>query len=294
MSASAKPASTPVLAALFVPLWSTGFVTARLVAPHAEPLTFLSLRFVLAGLVLAAAVAALRRPWPSLAGVVQAIFAGVMIHGLYLGCVFFSVAHGLPSGISALVAGLQPLLTGLLAGPLLGESVSGRRWLGIALGAAGAGLTLAPRLGSLGEGAIPLGALAICAVGTVAITFGTIYQKRTARSADLLANTALQYAGAILPVGLGALALEHGHFDVAAPAAWAGLLWSIFGMSIGAILLLMVLIRRGAVAQVAALLYLVPGVSALMAYGMFDETLTGVQIGGLALAAVGVAIASRG
>ena len=287
--------STPVLTALFVPLWSTGFVTARLVAPHAEPLTFLFLRFVVAGLLLAAVAVLLRRPWPSTwrdAG--QAMAAGVMIHGLYLGCVFFSVARGLPSGISALVAGLQPLLTGFLAGPLLGEPVSGRRWAGIALGAAGAGLTLAPRLGQLGDGGIPLGALGICSIGMIAMTFGTIFQKRSGRSADLLSNTALQYAGAIVPVGLGALVLEQGHFDIAAPAAWIGLTWSILGMSIGAILLLMVLIRRGAVAQVASLLYLVPGVSALMAYGLFGETLTGLQVAGLAVAAVGVAIASRG
>ena len=287
--------STPVLTTLFVPLWSTGFVTARLVAPHAEPLTFLFLRFAVAGLLLAAAVVVLRRSWPSTwRGVLHAMAAGVMIHGLYLGCIFFSVAQGLPSGISALVAGLQPLLTGLLAGPLLAETVSGRRWLGILLGAVGAGLTLAPRLGALGEGGIPLGPLGICALGMVAITFGTIFQKRSGRSTDLLSNTTLQYAGAILPVGLGALVLEHGRFDVAAPVAWIGLTWSILGMSIGAILLLMVLIRRGAVAQVASLLYLVPGVSALMAYGLFGETLTGLQVAGLAVAALGVAIASRG
>jgi len=291
---SSRPASTPLLAALFVPLWSTGFVTARLVAPHAEPLTFLTLRFAVAGLILAAVATALRRPWPPMSGMLRGFWAGVLIHGLYLGCVFFSVARGLPSGISALIAGLQPLLTGFLAGPLLGERVSGRRWLGIGVGAVGAGLTLAPRLGSLGEGGIPLGAAAICAVGMIAITLGTIFQKRTARSADLLANTALQYAGAVLPVGIGALVLEQGHFDVTAAAAWIGLLWSIFVMSIGAILLLMVLIRRGAVAQVAALLYLVPGVSALMAFGLFDETLTALQIAGLAVAGLGVAIASRG
>jgi len=287
--------STPVLTALFVPLWSTGFVTARLVAPHAEPLTFLAWRFAAAGVVLAAVALALRRSWPAtLPAAGNAVFSGLMIHGLYLGCIFYSVAKGLPSGISALVAGLQPLLTGFLAGPLLGETVTPRRWAGIGLGAAGALLTLVPKLGVLGEGGIPASALAICSVGMISITFGTIWQKRQGRGSDLVTNTALQYAGALIPVVAGALLLEQGHFDTGSAPAWIGLLWSIFGMSIGAILLLMVLIRRGAVAQVASLLYLVPGVSALMAYGLFGETMTLVQIGGLALAALGVAIASGG
>src|SRR5690242_13887747 len=128
MSRPAAFVSTPVLTTPFVPLWSTGFVTAALAAPHADPPTFRFLRLSVAGLLLGAAVVVLRRSWPSTwRGVLHAMAAGMMIHGLYLGCIFFSVAQGLPSGISALVAGLQPLLTGLLAGPLLGEAVSGRR-----------------------------------------------------------------------------------------------------------------------------------------------------------------------
>jgi len=286
--------STALLAALFVPLWSTGFVTARLVAPYADPLTFLALRFALAGAVLAGAALLRRAPWPGSAREAgNAVTAGVLIHGLYLGGVFWAVAHGLPSGISALVAGLQPILTGFLAGPLLGESVSPRRWAGIAIGAMGAALVIAPRLGSAAAGGIPVGPLAVCAGGVIAITLGTIWQKRHGGGTDPWTNTALQYVGALAIVGLGALATESGRFDLAAPAAIAGLLWSIFGMSIGAILLLMALIRRGAVAQVASLLYLVPGMSAVMAYAMFGETLTPVQLGGLALAAVGVAVASR-
>lgn len=286
--------STILLAALFVPLWSTGFVTARLVAPHAEPLTFLALRFALAGLVLAGAAMVLGAPWPRTPReAADAALSGFLIHGLYLGGVFWAVAQGLPSGISALVAGLQPLMTGFLAGPLLGERVSARRWLGIGVGAFGAALVIAPRLGAVGDGAIPAVPLLVCGLGVAAITLGTIWQKRRGRSADLVTGTVLQYAGALVPVGLGALALEHGRFDLASPAAVGGLLWSIFGMSIGAILLLMVLIRRGAVAQVASLLYLVPGVSALMAYAMFGETLAPLQLAGLAVAALGVAIASR-
>lgn len=295
-SAVHRPAlPSSVLAALFVPLWSTGFVTARLVAPHAEPLTFLGLRFVAAGLLLGVYALWSGASWPhSGRAWLDALVAGLLIHGLYLGGVFWAVSHGLPSGISALIAGLQPLLTGLLSRPLLGEEVSRRRALGIVIGAAGAGLTLIPKLGASGDGGIPLVPLLVCLGGMVAITLGTIWQKRRGRGADLATNTAVQYAGAMVPIVIGGLATESGHFDWASVAAWTGLAWSVFGMSIGAILLLMVLIKRGAVAQVAALLYLVPGVSALMAWGMFGEALTPIQIAGLAIAALGVAVANKG
>ncbi|OCC01770.1 peptide ABC transporter ATP-binding protein [Labrys sp. WJW] len=295
-SAVHRPAlPSSVLAALFVPLWSTGFVTARLVAPHAEPLTFLGLRFVAAGVLLGLYALWSGASWPQSGRAwLDALVAGLLIHGLYLGGVFWAVSHGLPSGISALIAGLQPLLTGLLSKPLLGEEVSRRRALGIVIGAAGAGLTLIPKLGATGDGGIPLVPLLVCLAGMMAITLGTIWQKRRGRGADLATNTAVQYAGAMVPILIGGLLTESGHFDWASAAAWTGLAWSIFGMSIGAILLLMVLIKRGAVAQVAALLYLVPGVSALMAWGMFGEGLTPIQIAGLAIAALGVAVANRG
>lgn len=295
-SAVHRPAlPSSVLAALFVPLWSTGFVTARLVAPHAEPLTFLGLRFVAAGVLLGLYALWSGASWPQSGRAwLDALVAGLLIHGLYLGGVFWAVSHGLPSGISALIAGLQPLLTGLLSKPLLGEEVSRRRALGIVIGAAGAGLTLIPKLGATGDGGIPLVPLLVCLAGMMAITLGTIWQKRRGRGADLATNTAVQYAGAMVPILIGGLLTESGQFDWASAAAWTGLAWSIFGMSIGAILLLMVLIKRGAVAQVAALLYLVPGVSALMAWGMFGEGLTPIQIAGLAIAALGVAVANKG
>ncbi|MDZ5454651.1 DMT family transporter [Labrys sp. ZIDIC5] len=295
-SAVHRPAlPSSVLAALFVPLWSTGFITARLVAPHAEPLTFLGLRFVAAGVLLGLYALWSGASWPQSGRAwLDALVAGLLIHGLYLGGVFWAVSHGLPSGISALIAGLQPLLTGLLSKPLLGEEVSRRRALGIVIGAAGAGLTLIPKLGATGDGGIPLVPLLVCLAGMMAITLGTIWQKRRGRGADLATNTAVQYAGAMVPILIGGLLTESGQFDWASAAAWTGLAWSIFGMSIGAILLLMVLIKRGAVAQVAALLYLVPGVSALMAWGMFGEGLTPIQIAGLAIAALGVAVANKG
>ena len=276
---------------LFVVIWATGFVVARLVAPHADPLTFLSVRFGLAALVLAAVAALLRAPWPrSRAEWGSGLVAGTLLHGFYLGGVFWAVKHGLPAGIAALVAGLQPLATGLLVGPYLGERVTPRRWLGIAVGFLGAALVVAPKLGA--ADGFPPGPLAICLIAMVSITIGTIWQKRTAAAADLRTNAVVQYLGATAVTAPLALLTEAGRLDPV-PELWAGLAWAVFGLSIGAIGLLLFLLRRGAVAGVAALLYLVPPVSALMAYGLFGETLSPVQIAGMAVAALGVAIASR-
>jgi drug/metabolite transporter (DMT)-like permease len=277
---------------LFVLIWATGFIVARLVAPHAEPLTFLFVRYCLAILVLAALAFAARAPWPATAaGWRDGLIAGVLLHGLYLGAVFWAVRHGLPAGIAALVAGLQPLATGLLVGPLLGEKVSGLRWTGIAVGFLGAVLVVAPKLGAA-DGFAPL-PLVVCIVGMIAITFGTIWQKRTGAAVDMRTNAVVQYIGAAAVTLPLALITEEGTIDPV-PAFWVGLAWAVFGLSIGAIGLLLFLIRRGAVAGVAALLYLVPPVSALMAYLLFGETLSLIQIAGMLVAALGVALASRG
>ena len=276
---------------LFVAIWATGFIVARLVAPHAEPLTFRLARSAIAVAVLALLALAARAPWPrTAAGWRDGLVAGILLHGGYLGGVFWSVKHGLPAGIAALVAGLQPLATGLLVGALLGERVSARRWTGIGIGFAGAALVIAPRLGgAIGLPPVPLG---ICVLAMLSITFGTIWQKRTGGAVDLRTNAVVQFIGAAavtLPV---ALLTEEGRID-GTVELWIGLLWAVFGLSIGAIGLLLLLIRRGAVAGVAALLYLVPPVSAVMAYLLFGEVLAPIQIVGMLVAALGVAVASR-
>lgn len=276
---------------LFVLIWSTGFVVARLVKPYTEPLTFLCMRYVLSACVFAAAALIARAPWPiGLRGWRNAAVSGLLIQAAYLGSVFWAVRHGLPAGIAALIAGLQPLLTAALAGPLLAEVVDRRRWTGIATGFVGAVLVLAPQLG-LASGIPPIPA-AVCIGGMASITLGTIWQKRTAGAADLRTNAAVQFLAALVVTAPLAYATETGQFDPT-PALWAGLLWSVFGLSFGAISLLLMLIHRGAVAGVAALFYLVPPVAAGLAFLLFGERLGPLQIGGMALAALGVAIASR-
>jgi drug/metabolite transporter (DMT)-like permease len=279
---------------VFVLLWSTGFVAARLVAGHAEPFTFLIWRFAIAGVVLAGVAFLARVAWPrGFVASATPMAAGVLIHGIYLGAVFWSVDHGLPAGISALIASLQPILTAALAYPLLGEPVGGKRWCGIAAGAAGAMLAIWPKLGAAGQGAIPALPAAICGLGMVGLTLGTFFQKRFGGELDARAGTALQYAGACLALLPLAFAFEQGRIDLV-PEAMIGLAWAIFGMSIAAVLMLLRLIRKGAVAAVASLFFLVPALSSLMTYAFFGERLELTQVLGLGLAVVGVSIASRG
>ncbi|MET0741776.1 MAG: DMT family transporter, partial [Microvirga sp.] len=263
---------------LFVLIWATGFVVARLVAPHTEPFTFLFVRYVLAGSVLALVAWAAGAAWPATARDWRnGLIAGILLHGFYLGGVFWAVKHGLPAGISALVAGLQPVTTGLLAGPLLKEDVSPRRWFGIGLGFVGTALVVLPKLGS----GVPLVPLVVAMLSMLSITLGTIWQKRTAGRFDLRTNAVVQYVGAALVTLPLVLLFEDGRIDPT-PSLWIGLLWAVFGLSIGAIGLLLTLIRQGAVVGVATLLYLVPPVAAVMAYLGFGETLTVVQILGMA------------
>lgn len=277
---------------LFVGIWATGFIVARLVAPHADPLTFLAYRFVLSASVFALIAAAVRAQWPrGIRGWRDALVAGVLMQGIYLGGVFWSVRHGLPAGISALVTGLQPLLTALLAFPLLGERVGVRRWAGIALGFLGALLVLQPQLRA-GAGGILIVPLLACGAGMVAMTLGTIWQKRTASGSDLRTNAAVQFIGAALVAIPAAALTEAGRFD-ASWQAWTGLAWAVCGLSLGAISLLLILIKRGAVAGVASLFYLVPPVVAVLAFALFGEQLSALQVAGMAVAATGVAVASR-
>jgi drug/metabolite transporter (DMT)-like permease len=278
--------------ALFVLIWATGFIVARGVAPHAEPLTFLLMRYGLTALVFTTAAFAAGAAWPKgAAGWRDALVAGILIQGVYLGGVFWAARHGIPAGISALISGLQPLLTALLSFPLLGERVRPLQWAGIALGFAGAVLVLLPKLGVTNESIPPLPVL-MCFVAVLGITLGTIWQKRTAAKVDLRTNAAVQFIGALLVTVPIAALTEEGRFD-GSVQAWAGLIWSVLGLSVGAISLLLILIRRGAVAGVASLFYLVPPVVAVMAYALFGERLLPVQMIGMALAAVGVALANR-
>lgn len=279
--------------ASFVVIWATGFIVARLSAPHVEPLTFLTVRFSIAGLMLVLLAFIFKARWPSRSAASHAFIAGTLLHGGYLGACYWAVAHGLPAGIAALIAGLQPIFTALLAGRFLGERITPRHWLGLGVALAGVALVLAPKLNvSVVDGITPSTVFAMT-FGALSMTLGSIYQKRFVTHVDLLTGTAWQYAGALLVVLAGALLSENFRFDATADA-WIALGWSVIVLSIGAILLLMALIKHGSVSKVSALIFLVPGVAALMAWGLFGETLTLIQILGMVVCAVGVLLVTRG
>lgn len=271
--------------ALFVFLWSTGFVGAKLGLPHAEPFTFLALRMAIATALTALMAAVLRAPWPASAGEWGwTALAGILLQGVYLGGVFMAISRGMPAGVTALIVGMQPLLTAALAGPLLGDRVGARQWLGLVVGFAGIATVLAPGIAPAG---IDGPGIAMCAAGLLGITLGTLVQKRHLRRMDLRSGAAIQFAVSGIAFAVLAYALETriihwtGEFVLA-------LSWLVLALSLGAISLLFVLLRLGAAASVASLFYLTPPTTAIIAWALFDERLPPSAWGGMVLAALGV------
>jgi drug/metabolite transporter (DMT)-like permease len=277
--------------ALFVVLWSTGFIGARLGLPHAGPLTFLALRYALAAALLVLVAVVMRAPWPRrMSEVAHYAVAGLLVHGVYLGGVFLGISLGVEAGVAALIVGLQPLLTAALAGMLLSERVTAWQWAGLALGLLGVALVLERKLGQ-GPGDA-LGSVA-CLIALLGITAGTLYQKRYCGRMDLRTGSVVQFAAAGIATLPLALLFEDMRIDWNGEFVFA-LLWLVLVLSLGAISLLYLLIRRGAAAQVASLFFLVPPCTALIAWPLFGETLSTVALLGMALTAVGVALARRG
>ena len=269
-------------------LWSTGFIGARFAMPYAEPFTFLSMRYGLALALLGAMALIAGARWPKRRLALHSMVAGSLIHGVYLGGVFFAVRHGLNAGVAALIVGLQPILTAVVAAPALGETVRPRHALGLALGLAGVALVILPKLGTGGD--YHFVNVAPACLSALGISIGTIWQKRFATGIDVRTGTFFQYLGALVPTFALAALFETMTVEWNGEVVFA-LVWLTVALSIGAIFLMMILIREGAVSKVASLMYLTPGVTAVMAYFLFGETLTLVQLGGLALAGVGVAAA---
>ncbi len=282
-----KPGAAP---ALFVLLWATGFIGARYAMPWCEPFLFLAARFVIAGAIIAAIAAISGIAWPSKTTAIHAVISGSLIHGVYLGAVFWAIRNGLPAGMSALIVGIQPLLTALIAGAALNERVTPRHWAGLITGLVGIALVLSPKLGLAGQG-VNAATLGASILAVLAVSAGTIWQKRFVTGADLRGSTAFQYLGAFLVVAPMSLLFETRQFTLTGELVFA-MIWLVAILSIGAIFLLMMLIRDGAVSKVASLFYLVPAVTAVMAWALFNETLDGIQIAGMIVTAVGVALAT--
>lgn len=283
---------TPVL---FVLLWSTGFIGAKFGLPYAEPFTFLFVRFACVLVLLYLLIRLLGERWPSGSLLwFHIAVVGVLVHGVYLGAVFTAIGLGMPAGITALIVGLQPLITAGLARLWLGERIQRRQWLGILLGLVGITLVMSEQLdlGSPGGLFTGFGWAAVLSAfsALLGISVGTLYQKRHCTGMPLVTGTFIQYLGASLMLGVAALLFETREIQWN-PVFVLALLWLIFGLSIAAILLLMTMIRRGEASRVASLFYLVPPVTAIEAWILFGERLGIVALIGIALAVAGVALA---
>ena len=275
--------------ALFVWLWSTGFIGAKYGLPFAEPFTLLMMRMGCTLLPLSVLAWLMKSRWPGWRGAGHLAVTGLLVQGTYLGGVFYAIDQGMPAGVISLIVGLQPLVTSLAAVIFLKESVTGRQWTGLALGLVGVVLVLTEKMAVSGELGIPPHTLIWALFSLLGISLGTVYQKRHGTSVDLVAGTMIQYAAAGSFFALGAFFLETR--EVAwTPQFQFALLWLVFGLSVSAILLLMWLIRRGAASQVASLFYLVPPVTALEAYFLFGERLGPLAIAGGLVAITGVAM----
>jgi drug/metabolite transporter (DMT)-like permease len=277
---------------VFVLIWSTGFIVAKYGLPYAPPLTFLLLRFAGVIALLLPLVLLMRAPWP--VGQMRHIaVAGVLVQAGYLAGVWCAIKIGMPAGLSALIVGMQPILTAFAA-PLIGESVRGRQWVGLMFGLCGVGLVVANKITLIG---LSWQSIALCIFALLSITIGTLYQKHYCARFDLRTGTIIQFAASMAVVLPFAVAFEN--FSPALETVqWTArfigaLTWSVVALSIGAIFLLFALIRKSAATQVTSLLYLTPPTTAVMAWLMFGEAFSLVGMIGMVLAVIGVALVVR-
>lgn len=270
----------------FVLLWSTGFIVAKYAAPHAPPLTFLLYRFAGAIAILLPIIAVTKAPWPQGPnGWRDVIVVGVLLQATYLGGVWLAIALGMPAGVSALLVGAQPLLTALLAFTV-NERASRLQWIGLLIGFVGVALVLSDRLTL--AGVEPL-ALAVNFLALAGITAGTLYQKKHVTDVDLRTGSLIQFAASFVVLLPFAVATESMVVDFTLEF-WLALVWSIVALSLVAITLLLVMIRRGRATEVTSLMYLTPPTTAVMAWLMFDEMLGPIAWAGVLVTMAGVAV----
>jgi drug/metabolite transporter (DMT)-like permease len=273
----------------FVFLWSTGFIIAKFGLPYAPPLTFLVIRCVSVVLFLIPLVLLWKAPWPPRSDRKHIAVAGLLLQAGYLGGVWCAIKIGMPAGLSALIVGMQPVLTAVAA-PLIGERLRPKQWLGLGLGLTGVALVVAAKISMIG---LSTAAILFCVFALCSITAGTMYQKHFCPRFDLRTGTVIQFSASV--VLLLPLAIIFEDFDLhLAQVTWSpqfigALLWSICGLSIGAIFLLFQLIRRSDATQVTSLLYLTPPTTAVMAWLMFGEAFNVLGIAGMVVAVAGVA-----
>jgi len=277
---------------LFVVLWSTGYISARLGLPYAEAGTFLMMRFALAAIFMVALVVVSRAPLPaSFREWVHCVVVGALVHGLYLYGGFASIQEGLTPTTIAVVVGMQPVITAVLIGPILGEAVNIRQWGGFFLGTVGVVLVIVANFASIGFGSgAPAVFLSLLCV--LSISVGTLYQKRFCASVDLRSGTMIQLIMAALMMWGISSWLETGHVEWTGTFVFA-LMWSVLVLSVGAYTLLWWLVRRKAATNVVSLFFLMPPVTAVFDWLLFDQKVSLITLMGIAIAVAGIAIVIR-
>jgi drug/metabolite transporter (DMT)-like permease len=288
-SAPRLSALTPLIPLLFVLLWSTGFIGAKYGLPHAEPLTFLLVRYCAVILLMTGVALVTKAPWPkSRQQWFHIGISGILVHAIYLGGVFTGISKGFPAGLASLVVGLQPLLTAFAAGWFLKEKVIARQWLGLALGLAGTAMVLSGR----SQAGFSLQGLSPIVLALVGITAGTLYQKKFCPGLDWRTGSVAQFIPAAGVTLMVASFSESFRIEFT-PSFVFALSWLVLVLSLGAVSLLNYLIRSGTAVNVASLFYLVPASTAAIAWAAFDERLSGIALIGMMIAILGVYLSRK-
>ena len=278
----------PWIAPIFVFLWSTGFIIARYSMPYAEPMTVIFIRFGSVVLCMLPVVLIWRAPWPSRSQIIHIAIAGALLQAGYVGGVWAAVKEGMSAGLTALIVGLQPILTAWFAA-WIAEKVTPKQWLGLILGLLGVGLVVWAKLSLTGMSHL---SLVFIVVALLSITMGTLYQKKYCAQFDLRTGSVIQFAASAI-ICLPLMFLFETREIIWAPELILSLIWAVLALSIGAISLLFVMIRNGEATRVTSLMYLTPPTTAIMAWLLFDEPITWTIILGIAITMSAVILVNR-
>ncbi|WP_346012552.1 DMT family transporter [Streptomyces sp. SID3343] len=272
---------------VFILLWSSAFIVGAIGVDAAPPLLLTFFRFAFAGLLLGGFALIVRAPWPRGRQLGHVVVAGLLFQAVQFGALYTALSMGLPAAVVALVQGLNPVLIALLAGRFLGERVSARQWFGFGLGTLGVVLAVAD------PGRLSVPALVLSVVGLLALSLGTVYQKRYVQNVDLRTGTAVQFLVSAPFLGLGSLLFETPHIHAWGPFVGT-LAWMVIVNSIGVFTMLNLMLRRTSASRVGTLFFLTPAATAVLAWILLDQSLRPAALAGIAIGGVGVLLANRG
>ena len=280
---------TKILPILFILLWSSAFITSKVIVENATPFASLTFRFIIVSFgFLIILIYFKEKLFIKINYFLEACFSGILFHGIYLGGVFYSISLGLPANIAALIVSLQPILTNIFAGPILKEQVTWIQWLGIALGFTGTILVLGFDIGK----SISIISLIACIAALLAVTIATLWQKLLSNKLTLIVNNFYQALGASIFLFFITLIFENPHINFNTNFILS-MSWQILMISFGAFTILMYLIKIGTASRTSNLFFLVPATSAIMAWFFLNEVITFIDILGFFISSVGVYIATR-